>query len=151
MRQFLLDTSVVSAFGPGKPPTGPSITAWFRTNADQLFISAVTVMEVESGIRQFARTGSTRRLADLTAWLATVMVDFQDRVLPFEEKAAMTAGRLEAVALAKGGHPGLSDIVIAAIGEVRGMTILTQNLRHFEPLEVACLNPFRELPSGLTS
>jgi toxin FitB len=124
------------------------IADWFRSSASQLFISAITVMEIESGIRQFARTGSTRRLADLTAWLAAVMVDFRDRVLPFEEKSAMAAGRLEALALAKGRHPGLSDIAIAATAEVHGMTILTQNLRHFEPLEVACLNPFRELPSG---
>lgn len=142
----MVDTSVVSAFGPGKAPADPLIADWIRTNADQLFISAVTVMEIESGIRQFARTGSTRRLADLTAWLGTVMVDFRDRVLPFEERAAMVAGRLEALALAKGRHPGLSDIVIAATGELHRMTVLTQNLRHFEPLEIACLNPFQQLP-----
>lgn len=142
----MLDTSVVSAFGPGKAPANPLIAGWIRTNADQLFISAVTVMEIESGIRQFARTGSTRRLADLTAWLDTVMVDFRDRVVPFEERAAMVAGRLEALALAKGRHPGFSDIVIAATGNLHGMTILTQNLRHFEPLEIACLNPFQRLP-----
>ena len=105
-------------------------------------------MEIESGIRQFARMGSTRRLADLTAWLTTVMVDFRDRILPFEEKVAMTAGRLEALAIAKGRHPGLSDIIIGATGELHSMTVLTQNLRHFEPLEIACMNPFRELPAG---
>jgi toxin FitB len=142
----LLDTSVVSAFGPGTAPANPLIADWFRTNAEQLFISAVTVMEIESGIRQFAGTGSTRRLADLTAWLGTVMVDFRDRVLPFEEKAAMVAGRLEALAIAKGRHPGISDIVIAATSELHGMTVLTQNLRHFEPLEIPCLNPFQQLP-----
>jgi toxin FitB len=146
LRQFLLDTSVVSAFGPGKASPDPLIVDWIRTNRDQLFLCAVTVMEIESGIMQFAKIGSTRRLADLTAWLATLMVDFRDRVLPFEERAAMVAGRLEALALAKGRHPGLSDIIIAAIGEVHGMMILTENLRHFEPLEVACLNPFRQLP-----
>jgi predicted nucleic acid-binding protein len=151
LRQFLLDTSVVSAFGPGKTPASPLIAGWIRTHADQLFISAVTVMEIESGIRQFARTGSTRRLSDLTNWLAVVRVDFRDRILPFEENVAMTAGRLEALALAKGRHPGLSDIVIAATGELHGMTILTRNLRHFEPLEVSCLDPFRELPSGPTA
>lgn len=146
MRRFLLDTSVVSAFGPGKVAAGTSITRWIKTNADRLFISAVTVMEIESGIRQFARTGSTRRLLDLTNWLATLRVDFRDRILPFEETVAMTAGRLEAFAIGKGRHPGLSDIVIAATGDVHGMIILTRNLRHFEPLEVVCLDPFRQLP-----
>lgn len=146
MRRFLLDTSVVSAFGPGKALVNPTIAGWIRSNVDRLFISAVTVMEIESGIRQFARTGSTRRLVDLTNWLASVMTDFRDRIRPFEERVAMTAGRLEALALAKGRHPGLADIVIAATSETHGMTVLTRNLRHFEPLEVACLDPFRELP-----
>lgn len=149
MRRFLLDTSVVSAFGPGKPSTAAALTDWIRLNADRLYISSVTVMEIESGIRQFARRGSARRLADLTAWLASVMVDFRDRVLPFDDETAMIAGRLEALALAKGRHPGLSDIIIAATGERRGMTVLTQNLRHFLPLEVPCLNPFQGLPSEL--
>jgi predicted nucleic acid-binding protein len=147
--RFLFDTSVISAFGPGKPLASAALVGWVKANADRSFISAVTVMEIESGIRQFARTGSTRRLTDLTAWLAAVMVDFRSRVLPFEEEVAMAAGRLEALAIAKGRHPGLADIVIAATGAVHGMIVLTRNLRHFEPLEVACANPFHELPSAL--
>jgi hypothetical protein len=103
-------------------------------------------MEIESGIRQYARKGSPVRVADLSGWLARVMVDFKDRVLPFDEQAAMKAGRLEALALGKGHHPGLADIIIAAIGDLHGMTVLTRNLRHFRPLEVASLNPFVELP-----
>ena len=146
MRRFLLDTTIVSAFGPGKPVLSPSVADWFVQQADRLFISAITLMEIESGIRQYARRGSTRRLADLTSWLATVMVDFRDRVLPFEEQAAMRAGRLEAMALAKGQRPGLADVIIAATGELHGLTILTQNLRHFRPLEVPSVNPFAGLP-----
>ena len=103
-------------------------------------------MEIESGIRQFARRGSTRRLADLSSWLASLLVDFNDRILPFEEQAAMSAGRLEALALEKGRHPGLADVIIAAIGERHRLTILTRNVRHFQPLGVPCLDPFKELP-----
>jgi predicted nucleic acid-binding protein len=103
-------------------------------------------MEIESGIRQYARTGSARRVEDLSKWLAALMIDFKDRLLPFDEEAAMVAGRLEASVLAKGRHPGFADIVIAAIGEVNGLTVLTKNLRHFRPLGVPSMNPFRELP-----
>ena len=106
----------------------------------------MTVMEVESGIRQFAETGSTRRLAELSAWLGTLSVDFKERLVPFTEDVAMIAGRLEAAALAKGRYPGLADIIIAATGEAHHMTVLTQNLRHFRPIGVPALNPFRELP-----
>ena len=58
----------------------------------------------------------------------------------------MRAGRLEAMALANGQRPGLADVIIAATGELHGLTILTQNLRHFQPLEVPSVNPFAGLP-----
>jgi predicted nucleic acid-binding protein len=111
-----------------------------------LFVSVVTVMEIESGIRQYARRGSPRRVDELSRWRAALMTDFKDKLLTFDEEAAMVAGRLEASAVAKGRHPVLADIVIAAIGEVNGLTILTQNLRHFRPLDVPSINPFAHLP-----
>jgi len=42
--------------------------------------------------------------------------------------------------------PGFEDIAIAATAAVRGLTVLTANLRHFEPLGVPCLDPFEKLP-----
>ena len=146
MIRFLLDTTIVSAFAPGKPIVEAAVAQWFQTCAHQLSISAVTVMEIESGIRQYARRGSPQRVANLSAWLAEVMVDFRDRVLPFNEQVALKAGRLEALALGRGHSPGLADIIIAAIGEFHNLTVLTQNLRHFQPLGIPSLNPFLERP-----
>lgn len=146
MRRFLLDTSVVSAFGPGKPPVAAPVAGWFQRHGAVLFVSVVTVLEIESGIRQLERTGSTRRLKKLTDWLAELRIDFKEKLLLFDEEAAMVAGRLEARALAAGRHPGLADVIIAAIGEVNGYTILSQNLRHFRVLGVPAMNPFRDLP-----
>jgi toxin FitB len=58
----------------------------------------------------------------------------------------MDAGRLEAMTIAKGHNPGLADILIAATGIAHQLTVLTRNLRHFEPLDVPCLDPFKGLP-----
>jgi predicted nucleic acid-binding protein len=45
------------------------------------------------------------------------------------------------------GHaPGLADIIIAATAQYRGLTILSRNLRHLEPLGVAAVDPFVKLP-----
>src|SRR5882757_7555943 len=101
----------------------------------------MTVMEIKSGIEQLVRAGSTRRQAELSAWLAALVAQFEDRVLSFDREAAMIAGRIEAGALAIGRHPGLADIVIAAIAARHGLIVLTQNLRHFAPLGVGAIDP----------
>jgi predicted nucleic acid-binding protein len=51
-----------------------------------------------------------------------------------------------AVARGQGHAPGFADIIIAATARRRGLTILSRNVRHFEPLGVAVSNPFVALP-----
>jgi predicted nucleic acid-binding protein len=119
---------------------------WLEANEPSLRLSAVTIMEIESGIQQLARAGSTRKRPELSAWLAGLLQTFADRVLPFDRHVAVAAGRIEASAIAAGRHPGLADIMIAATAEVHGLTILTRNLRHFEPLGIAASDPFTDSP-----
>ena len=47
----------------------------------------------------------------------------------------------------QGQAPGFADIIIAATASRHQLTILTRNMRHFEPLGVPALNPFEGLPS----
>jgi predicted nucleic acid-binding protein len=54
------------------------------------------------------------------------------------------AGKLTGDARAAGLAPGFADIAIAATAVHHGLTILTRNLRHFEPLGIAVIDPFRE-------
>ncbi|WP_246509933.1 hypothetical protein [Bradyrhizobium glycinis] len=42
--------------------------------------------------------------------------------------------------------PGFADIVIAATARQYALTILSRNVRHFEPLGVQVLDPFGKLP-----
>jgi toxin FitB len=46
-----------------------------------------------------------------------------------------------------GARVGSEDAIIAATAESRGFVVLTANTRHFAPMAVAHLNPFRELPA----
>jgi len=103
-------------------------------------------MEIESGI-ELRRAGSTGRQRQLSKWLLGLVEQFNDRILSFDREAAMIAGRMEAEALAIGRHPGLADIMIAAIPVRHGLIVLTQNIRHFQPLGVRAVNPFSQLPS----
>ncbi len=100
-----------------------------------LFISVVTVGEIEQGVTQqqqqdvpFAR--------DLGLWLDRVLGWYGDRILPVDVASARRWGQLSAAL----GHGGV-DILIAATALEHGLTVVTRNVRHFEPTGVPVLNP----------
>jgi predicted nucleic acid-binding protein len=142
MRGWLLDTNVVSAFGPGKRPIPPKSAAWFRARTDALYLSTISAAEVEAGVAKLRRTGSPQRADNLRQWFDRIIDDYADRLLPFDLAAARIAGALGDAAQASGRHPGFADVAIAAIAKSRELVILTLNLRHFEPLGIEVLNPF---------
>ena len=120
---------------------------WMDTHSAALFMSAVTVAEIEDGIAKLRREGARRKSAGLTAWLDTVLHLYGDRVLAFDAATARIAGAMSDRARGLGHAPGLADIIIAATARHRGLTILSRNLRHLEPLGVAVLDPFVKLPT----
>lgn len=142
MTGWLLDTDAVSAFAPGKPAISREIAAWFRERDDELFLSVVTAAEITAGIEKLRRSGAERRARNLQAWFERLVEAYDDRLLPFDLAAARIAGLLGDRARARGEYPGFADVAIAAISKSRGLTVLTMNRRHFEPLGVAASNPF---------
>jgi toxin FitB len=144
---YLVDTNVISAAAPSRP-VSPALVEWMDTHSASLFMSAVTVAEIEDGVAKLRREGATRKSADLTAWLDTVLHLYGDRILAFDAATARIAGALSDRARGLGPAPGLADIIIiAATAQHRGLTILSRNLRHLEPLGVAAVDPFVKLPS----
>lgn len=69
-----------------------------------------------------------------------------DRILPFGIREARHAGAM--LDRARAHDPGFEDIAIAATAAAHGFTVLTANERHFTPLGVPYVNPFRTLPDG---
>jgi predicted nucleic acid-binding protein len=113
-----------------------------------LFVSAVTVAEIEDGTAKSRREGATRKSADLAAWLETVLHLYGDRVLAFDAPTARIAGAIADRARGQGQSPGFADIIIAATAQHHGLVVLSRNLRHFEPLGIAVIDPFVRLPSS---
>jgi toxin FitB len=142
---YLVDTNVISAAAPSRPlPT--TLVTWMDAHSDILFLSAVTVAEIEDGIAKLRREGTTRKSADLTAWLETLLHLYGDRILAFDTPKARIAGAMADRARGQGFAPGFADIVIAATAQHRGLTILSRNVRHFGPLGIVVLDPFAALP-----
>lgn len=144
---YLVDTNVISAAAPTKRPD-PSIIEWLRGNSEILFLSTVTVTEIEDGIAQARRRQAAHRATALATWLEGMLHFYAARIIVLDVPIARLAGRLSDVARALGHAPGLADLVIAATAQHRGLTVLTRNLRHFVPLGVPALDPFLQLPDN---
>jgi predicted nucleic acid-binding protein len=142
---FLVDTNVLSAGAPGRvAPAG--LIEWMDRNSGRLFIAAITVAEIHQGIAKARREGAMRKADDLTAWMSTLLHLYPNRVLPLDADVAKALGEIADHARAIGRPPGLADLIIAATVLHYGLTILTRNTRHFEPLGVKVHDPFVSLP-----
>ncbi|MGR9188863.1 PIN domain-containing protein [Rhizobium leguminosarum] len=148
MTAYLLDTNIISKFAPGKASPSDPVRAWFREQgeADALFLSALTVAEIEKGMRSLHRRGGIERAKRLSAWLDFITDSFGDRILPMDTLVARIVGALEDAAESQGRHPGLGDLIIAATARAYDLTVITENLRHFQPLDVAV-----DLPAAFRS
>ena len=131
---FLLDTNVVSELRRPRPHR--AVLDWIaQIPSDQLFISAVTVGEIQSGI-EITREQDGPKAEELDAWLDQVVESYG--VLPmdaqaFREWARLMRGRSDTLA---------EDMMIAATAIVHGMTVVTRNVGDFNGLGVDVVNPF---------
>lgn len=134
--RYILDTNVVSALRVrGR---SPSVEAWASSvPAIDQFVTATVLAEIERGV--FARERTDPRQGEiLRRWFSDqVLVAFAGRVLPFDLAAARILAGYRVPE-----HASLDDALIAAVAEAAGMTMVTRNARHFEPLGVACINPW---------
>ena len=116
-------------------------------NSADLYLSVITVAEVEDGIAKSRRLGARRKGQRLSEWLETLLHLYGARVLPIDLETARRVGVLADLARGQGQAPGLADLAIAATAQRNGLTVLTRNLRHFAPLGVAALDPYEALPA----
>jgi len=143
---FLVDTSVLSMLAPGRRVQDGGLAAWLRENGDHLYISAVTVAEVEQGICKLRRAGGTERADALSRWLEALLAQGAERILALDAKVGRLAGQLSDKATAIGRHPGFADVAIAATAMAYDLTLLTDNGKHFAPLGVSFVKPVEQRP-----
>jgi len=146
---YLLDTSVVSVLVPGREAFVPTaLGEWLQAHHQQLFLPAIAVAEMAQGIGKLRRAGGAERADRLDRWLDGLLAAYADRILPLDARAARLAGQMSDAAMAQGCHPGFADVAIAALAQHAGLLLLTCNLKHFQPLGVACADPLIALPAG---
>jgi toxin FitB len=143
---YLVDTNVLSAGAPTNARSMLGLVDWMDRNSERLFLSVVTVTEIEDGIAKSRREGASRKADRLAEWLETLLHLYSARILPLDVSIARVAGKLADQARGSGHAQGFADIVIAATARSRGYTVLTRNVRHFRALDVLVHDPFESLP-----
>jgi toxin FitB len=141
---FLVDTNVISALAPSKREEIGPLVEWLDRASPRLFLSVISAAEVKSGIAKAERVGATTKARSLTQWWESIEYLYAEKLLPFDLRCAYIAG--EILDAARAHQPGFEDIAIAATARVHELTVLTRNLRHFEPLGVRAIDPFAALP-----
>ncbi|WP_178006163.1 type II toxin-antitoxin system VapC family toxin [Marinospirillum perlucidum] len=136
---FVLDTNVVSELRKiraGK--ADPNLAAWVQSvDASELFVSTITIMELELGVLSIERKDATQG-ALLRSWLDhQVLPEFSGRTLPVDTAVAQRCARLHVP-----DKRGERDALIAATALVHGMTVATRNRVDFEPTGVPLINPW---------
>ena len=147
LKGYLLDTSVVSVLAPGRESFVPTpLSEWLQAHHKQLYLPCIAIAEMAQGIGKLRRAGGAERADRLDRWLDGLLSIYADRILPLDAQAARLAGDISDAAIAQGRHPGFADVAIAALAQNAGLLLLTCNLKHFEPLGVACAVPLVALP-----
>ncbi len=136
---FLLDTNVVSELRKVRAgKADPNMAAWAeRVDAAELFLSAITVMELELGVLSLERKDASQG-AILRTWLEQqVLPEFSGRILPIDSVVALRCARLHVP-----DRRGERDALIAVTALVHGMTVATRNIVDFQHTGVPLLNPW---------
>ncbi len=136
---YLLDTNVVSELRRREPHK--AVLKWIaEVAADQLFLSAVTIGEIQAGI-EITREQDAAIAEEIEAWLDQVVASYG--VLPMDAATFREWARLKH----RRSDTLIEDAMIAATALVHGLTVVTRNVKDFRDFHVVLIDPFK--PSSL--
>lgn len=134
---FLADTNVISE--PRHKHPNARVLTWLATHEAEIFVSAVTIAELQSGIGLLEKG---RKKASLQAWFDTLLQISEGTVLPFDGAVAVTWGLMNADLVRQGKPLPISDSFLAATALHYNLTVATRNERDFLAAGVKTVNPW---------
>ncbi len=132
---FLVDTDLLSLLE--RKPVPPKLVAWVRANDGDIFLSVVSLAEIQYGVNSAPLT----RQPALAAWLTGVRRDFAAATEPLDEPVLVRWKELLQDLKTRNRTMTCEDSLIAATALHHGHTLATHNTRHFSPVGVALVDP----------
>ena len=117
---FLIDTNICIYAMKG---TFPSLNRRILEEQEKIFVSSVTVGELEYGAVKSRWGERTRQV--FQAFLANF------KIIPFDEMDAIHFGIIRAELSLNGTPIGAYDVMIGAQGVARNLTVITHNTKEF--------------------
>ena len=135
---FILDTNVISELRVGKPNASQAVIDWSKTQpTSRLFLSAVTIFELERGILLLERRTPSEGV-NLRSWLEQIKINLRQRVLPYTLDTAAICAALHVP------NPRPErDAMIAASALEHKFAVVTRNVADFAGTGVAVVNPWQ--------
>ena len=136
---WLLDTCVVSELVRPRPKA--SVVSWvLERDEDELFLSVITIGELEKGI---ARLPDSPKRVALEQWVRRDLADrFRDRLLAVDSGVAARWGALVGASEARGQPLPVIDSLIAVTSLQHDFTVVTRNTDDLERCGARCFNPW---------
>jgi toxin FitB len=144
---YVLDTNVVSELRKAKAGNANRhVVAWAGSvPAGSLYLSAITVLELEMGVLQIERRDRAQG-GLMRGWLdEQVMPAFAGRILAVDAQVALRCAGLHVP-----NRLSERDALIAATALVHGMTVVTRNVADFAAAKVPLINPWDVQARGKT-
>ncbi len=138
---IILDTNVLSALM--QQQADAQVVAWLDDQpAESVWLTSITLFEARYGLALLAP--GKRRTTLQERFERLIHDDLENRVLMFDANAAAQAAILAAQRKARGRPVDMRDTFIAGIALARRAQLATRNLRHFDDLSVAVVDPWAQ-------
>jgi predicted nucleic acid-binding protein len=141
---YLFDTNIISLLASETVRRGQEVAVfnWLMTEQQPLFLSVISITEMEAGIAKAKRVGASAKAERLRVWLDSLQQAYAGRILHFDLPTAQTTGQFLDKARGLGTAPAFEDAAIAATAARNGLTVATRNIKHFEVFGVPLFNPY---------
>ena len=137
MNGFLLDANVVSELTRDDP--SPHVIG-FLADHDDLWLSSITIHELEYGLRLLP---AGQRRDRLSAMVSSIVSIYQDRILTLDRTGAEWSARFRVQERRSGRVLDLGDALIAGIARANDLAVAARNVDDFQFLAIEIFNPWR--------
>ena len=117
---------IFSNMSPSERRPDPRVITWFENNEHLIYLSVITIAEIQFGIENLLARGATRRAAALQRWLGEITLLHSSRLLAVDPSVAAATAKLWSKAKYSGHGLDFRDAAIAATALVYRMTVLTE-------------------------